>query len=160
MRASDSVASDTAQRELTITRVFDAPREVVFSAWTEAKQAAQWWGPQGFASISCDMDVRPGGAYRARMRSPEGKMHSRRGVYREVVAPERLVFTFAWEDTDGNLGHQTLVTVTFANRGGKTELTLHQALFETVEARDAHRRGWSSTLEHFAEYLASVAANR
>jgi uncharacterized protein YndB with AHSA1/START domain len=101
------------------------------------------------------MDVRPGGAYRACMRSPEGTRHCRRGVYREVVTPERLVFTFAWEDAHGDPGHEMVVTVTFADIGGKTTLTLHQAVFETVAARDDHRRGWISTIERFAEYLAA-----
>jgi uncharacterized protein YndB with AHSA1/START domain len=141
--------------ELTVTRVFDAPRETVFRAWTDPKQAALWWGPQGFTTISCEMDVRPGGAYRACMRSPEGTRHCRRGVYREVVTPERLVFTFAWEDANGNPGHEMVVTVTFAEIGGKTELSLHQAAFETAGARDAHHAGWSSCMERFAEYLAA-----
>src|SRR5437763_5514094 len=115
MRASDDGASSASGHELTVTRVFDAPREVVFAAWTDAEQAAQWWGPQGFTTISCDMDVRVGGAYRACMRSPEGTIHCRRGIYRELVPPERLVFTFAWEK-GGVEGHgpETVVTVTFA----------------------------------------------
>jgi uncharacterized protein YndB with AHSA1/START domain len=151
---------DTASRELVVTRVFDAPREVVFAAWTDAAQAAHWWGPLGFTTISCEMDVRPGGAYRACMRSPEGTRHCRRGVYREVVRPERLVFTLAWEDADGNPGHEMMITVTFADVAGRTRLTLHQTGFETVAARDDHRRGWSSCLERFAEYLAALPANR
>ena len=160
MRASDSAASDAGQRGLTITRTFDVPREVVFAAWTDAKQAAQWWGPQGFTTISCEMDVRVDGAYRACMRSLEGTRHCRRGTYREIVPPARLVFTYAWEDAAGDLGHETLVTVTFADAGrGKTRLTLHQALFETESARDAHQAGWTSCLERFAAYLAGAAAD-
>jgi uncharacterized protein YndB with AHSA1/START domain len=151
---------DTAARELVVTRVIDAPRDIVFSAWADPKQAAQWWGPQGFTTISCDMDVRPGGAYRACMRSPEGTRHCRHGIYREVVKPERLVFTFAWDDASGNPGRETLVTVTFADVGGRTRLTLHQAVFEIVTARDAHHSGWSSCLERFAEYLATVLSSR
>ncbi len=158
MGASDSVAAAARDRELTITRVFDAPRELVFRAWTDPAQAAHWWGPQGFTTISCEMDVRPGGAYRACMRSPEGTRHCRRGVYREVVAPERLVFTFAWEDANGP-GHEMVVTVTFAAIDSQTRLTLHQAVFETVAARDDHQRGWSSCLERFADYLATLPAH-
>jgi len=158
-RLAEYVAQMEAKKEgdveLTVTRVFDAPRETVFRAWTDPEQAALWWGPQGFTTISCEMDVRPGGAYRACMRSPEGTRHCRRGVYREVVTPERLVFTFAWEDAHGDPGHEMVVTVTFADIGGKTTLTLHQAVFETVAARDDHRRGWISTIERFAEYLAA-----
>ncbi len=145
-----------ADRELVVTRILDAPRERVFKAWTDPEQIARWWGPQGFTTTSLEMDIRPGGAYRACMRSPEGTLYRRRGVYREIVAPERIAFTFAWEDAAGDLGHETLVTVTFAEHGGKTLLTLHQATFDSVERCDDHRRGWASCLERFAEYLATA----
>jgi uncharacterized protein YndB with AHSA1/START domain len=157
MTASVRATAPTAGRELTITRVFDAPRALVFKAWTEADRAAQWWGPRGFTVISCQMDVRVGGAYRRCMRSPEGVVHCARGVYREVAAPERLAFTYAWEDADGRLGHETLVTVTFAEYDGKTRLTLHQAVFDSVESRNGHQVGWTSCLERFADYLAASA---
>jgi uncharacterized protein YndB with AHSA1/START domain len=157
MDARTSIAAETAERELVVTRILDAPRALVFQAWTEPDRAARWWGPQGFTTLYCDMDVRPGGTFRASMRSPAGTVHWRRGVYREVVEPERLVFTFAWEDAEGKPGLQTLVTVTFADLDGKTELTLRQGVFETVAARDDHRRGWTSTLARFAEYLANVS---
>src|SRR5207302_1394937 len=123
-------------------------------------RAAQWRGPRGFTTISCEMDVRVDGAYRACMRSLEGTRHCRRGTYREIVPPARLVFTYAWEDAAGDLGHETLVTVTFADAGrGKTRLTLHQALFETESARDAHQGGWKSCLERFADYLAGLSVS-
>jgi uncharacterized protein YndB with AHSA1/START domain len=150
-RSDDAAA--LAERELVVSRILDAPRRLVFQAWIEPEQAARWWGPQGFTTLSCEMDVRPGGAFRVGMRSPEGTDHWKRGVYREVVAPERLVFTYAWEDAAGKPGHETLVTVTFAEQGGKTKLTLHQAVFETVTSRDGHRTGWTSCLERFADYL-------
>src|SRR5215831_372530 len=143
-----------AERELLITRIFDAPRELVFRAWTEPERAVRWWGPQGFTTAHCEMDLRPGGTYRVCMRSPEGAEHWQRGVCREVVEPERLVFTFAWEDKEGRPGHETVVTVSFAEYGTKTRLTSHQAVFETVTARDLHKGGWSSALECLAEDLA------
>lgn len=143
----------TAERGLVVTRVFDAPRQLVFEAWTQPEHAARWWGPQGFTTISCEMDVRPGGVWRRCMRSPEGVEYRKRGVYREIVEPERLVFSYASEDTDGNCGHETVVTVTFADLGGKTRLTLHQAVFETVAECEGHQGGWTSSLERFAEYL-------
>ena len=87
--------------------MIDAPRALVFQAWTDPEQIARWWGPKGFITVDYDMDVRPGGAYRFRMRSPEGTDHRKRGVYREIVAPERIVFTFAWEEPDGSLGDET-----------------------------------------------------
>ncbi len=154
MDTRTSIDTEALERELVITRIFDAPRNVVFQAWTEPGRAARWWGPQGFVTTYCDMDVRPGGAFRVCMRSPEGVDHWKQGVYREVVEPERLVFTFAWEDAEGKPIRQTLVTVTFAEHGDKTALTLHQAVFETVALRDEHQRGWASTLQRFAEYLA------
>jgi uncharacterized protein YndB with AHSA1/START domain len=153
MGAGSSAATITGERELVVTRIIDAPRTLVFKAWTEPEQVARWWGPQGFVTTHCDMDIRPGGAFRCSMRSPAGTDHWTRGVYREIVEPERIVFTFAWEDADGNLGHELLTTVTFTDLGAQTRLTLHQAMFETVERRDDHRGGWTSCFERFAEYM-------
>ena len=153
---SASMQTMPSNRDLVITRVFDAPRDLVFRAWTEPDRAARWWGPQGFTTLSCEMDVRPCGAYRRCMRSPEGAVYCTRGVYRQIMPLERLVFTYAWEDAEGRPGHETLVTVTFAEHGGKTKLTLHQAMFDTVESRDAHQGGWTSCFERFAEYLAAA----
>lgn len=153
MAANSDATATSRERELVITRVLDAPRELVFKAWTDPAQVARWWGPQGFVTTSCEMDIRPGGAYRVGMRSPQGTLHVRCGVYREMVEPERIVFTYAWEDAAGTPGHETLVTVTFAEQGTKTKLTLHQAMFETVTSRDSHQAGWTSCLERFAEYL-------
>jgi uncharacterized protein YndB with AHSA1/START domain len=145
-----------AERDLVLTRIIDAPRELVFKAWTDPDQVARWWGPKGFTTIDYDMDIRPGGAYRLTMRSPEGTDHRKRGVYREIVAPERIEFTFAWAEPDGRLGHETLITVTFEAVDTKTKLTLHQRVFESVEWRDSHRTGWTSCLERFVEYIVAV----
>ncbi len=153
MAAKTDTAATSIERELVVTRILDAPRPLVFKAWTEPEQVARWWGPQGFVTTECEMDIRPGGAYRVGMRSPEGTHHVKRGIYREIVEPERIVFTYAWEDAEGKPGHETLVTVTFSEHGAKTKLTLHQAIFETVTARDSHQAGWTSCLERFAEYL-------
>jgi uncharacterized protein YndB with AHSA1/START domain len=145
-----------SETELVMTRVFDAPRELVFKAWTEPDRVAAWWGPKGCTTVSYDMDIRPGGTYRFCMRSPDGTDYWKQGVYREVVAPERLVFTFAWVNADGSLGLEMLVTVTFAAEGNKTRMMFRQGPFETVTKRDDHRRGWTSTFERFAEYLANA----
>jgi uncharacterized protein YndB with AHSA1/START domain len=155
MAVITSAAAVSAERELVLTRIFDAPRRLVFTAWTEPGRAALWWGPQGFTTISCEMDVRPGGAWRRCMRAPDGTEHRKRGVYREIVEPERLVFTYSTEDPEGRSGHETLVTVTFADLGAKTRVTLHQVAFESVAARDSHRDGWTSCLERFAQHLAN-----
>ena len=145
-------------RKLVIRRVVNAARPLVFAAWIDEKQAAQWWGPKGFTTVANETDVRVGGEWWRRMRSPEGVEHHSRGFYREIVAPERLVFTFSWEQ-GGVAGHgpETLVTLTFADLDGdRTELTLRQEVFETASARDAHYHGWSGCLDRFAEYLAAL----
>ena len=106
-------ANDAASRTLTIVRTFDAPRELIFKVWSQPEHVVRWWGPKGFTTPACQMDVRPGGSYRTVIRSPEGKEHVMRGNYREVVPPERLVMSFAWEDGEGRPGHETLVEVAF-----------------------------------------------
>jgi uncharacterized protein YndB with AHSA1/START domain len=156
MAARSSAATDPAERELVITRIFDAPRHLVFKAWTEPEHFRRWWGPKGFTNPVCEMDVRPGGAYRFCTRSPEGRDYWVHGVYREIVEPERLVFTYAVQDVAGKPGHQMLVTVSFSDHDGKTRLTMHQALFETVADRDDHVRGWNEVLDHLVEYLAAA----
>jgi uncharacterized protein YndB with AHSA1/START domain len=143
----------TADRELTITRMIDAPRPLVFKAWTDPEQIARWWGPKGFVTVDYEMDIRPGGVYRFRMRSPEGTDHRKRGVYHEIVEPERLVFSFAWEEPDGTLGHETLLTITLEDLGQKTRLTLRQGIFDTVATCKSHVGGWTSCLERFAQYM-------
>jgi uncharacterized protein YndB with AHSA1/START domain len=148
--------SVVADRELVVSRIIEAPRALVFKAWTDTAHVARWWGPRGFVTTFCDMDIRPGGAFRVCMRSPQGTDHWKRGVYREIIAPERIVFTFAWEDADGNPGHELLTTVTFAEHGDGTKLTLHQALFRTAEDCESHRTGWTSCLERFAEYVVNT----
>ena len=153
------MAADTdpaSGRELCITRIIDAPRALLFRLWTDPQHVARWWGPQGFTTIHCDMDIRVGGAFRFGMRSPHGSEHWKVGVYREIVEPERIVFTFSWEGPDGTPGHELQTTVTFADHGTKTKLRLHQAVFETMERCDDHRAGWTSCLERFAEYAATI----
>jgi uncharacterized protein YndB with AHSA1/START domain len=148
-------AEHIAEKTLILTRVFAAPRVLVFKAWVEPERAALWWGPQGFTTLSCRMDLRLGGAWRMQMRSPEGTIHTKRGIYREIEPPDRLVFTYAWEDADGLPDHETLVTLRFEDHGDKeTKLTLHQAVFESPTACWSHRDGWTSCLERFAAWLA------
>jgi uncharacterized protein YndB with AHSA1/START domain len=160
-----TMSAESAQPELTITRVLDAPRDLVFRVWTRPEHLVRWWGPSGFTLPQCKMDLRPGGAFHYIMRSgeegcsgshPPNTEHRLRGVFREIKPPERLVFTWAWEDENGQLGHETLVTVTMTEQGSKTKLTLHQAVFESVTSRDAHNSGWSESMLRLAAYVESL----
>ena len=113
------------RRELTLTRVFRAPRALVFQAWTDPKHLSQWWGPKGFTNPVCEEDARVGGALRIVMRAPDGAEYPMIGVFREVVAPERLVFTNSPVDAAGQPLMDGLTTVTFAEHEGGTKLTVH-----------------------------------
>jgi uncharacterized protein YndB with AHSA1/START domain len=157
MATRSSAATESAERELVITRVLDAPRSLVFALWTKREHLMRWWGPQGFTAPACEIDLRPGGAYRFHMRAPDGTDHWVQGVYHAIEAPERIVCTFTWSDGAGKpTSPETLLTVTFAELGAKTTLTVRQTKFESVTARDEHRTGWSSALECLAEYLATL----
>jgi uncharacterized protein YndB with AHSA1/START domain len=158
MAITADAASLSSERELVITRIFDAPRRLVFKMWTEPEHLVHWWGPRGFTTISARMDVRPGGGWSRSMRAPDGSIIRKHGVYREIVMPERLVLTYITDDLAGNPGGETLVTVTFVDLDGKTRLTLHQAGFESGAARKAHHAGWTSCLERLAEHLSANAA--
>src|SRR5688500_14001873 len=139
MAAKANARAAAEAHELVLTRVFDARRELVFKAWTEREYLMQWSAPHGFTVTESDGDLRPGGRYRAAMRSPEGNDYRLGGVYKEIVAPERLVFPHAWEDDTGKLGHATEVTVTLQDLGGKTKMTFRQTGFETASSRDSHQ---------------------
>jgi uncharacterized protein YndB with AHSA1/START domain len=163
-----SRAKKPAERELVITRVFDAPRELVFKAWTKAERLTRWWAPKGCTTPFCKIDLRVGGVFHYCIRLPEGRDIWRIGVYREIVEPERIVYTDAFSDAEGNpvppahyrmsSGHpaETLVTVTFAKHGGKTKLTLRHSILEAVEERKETQQGWTEMLDRLAEELTRV----
>ncbi|GAB4182336.1 MAG: SRPBCC domain-containing protein [Coleofasciculaceae cyanobacterium] len=156
MVAKDTETIATSERELTITRVFNAPRSLVFKVWTQPEHFSRWLGPKDFTTIGCQMNVQVGGMYRACIRSPEGNDHWMQGVYREITEPERLVFTFAWEDENNQPKHETLVTVTFEEHDNKTLMTFQQAIFESIESRDSHNTGWSECFDRLATYLTAL----
>jgi uncharacterized protein YndB with AHSA1/START domain len=158
MAAKSDLATEPADRVLVITRIFDAPRDLVFKCWTDPEHMAKWFGPKGFTSTVLKNDLRPSGAYRIHMRGPDGADHWTQGVFREIVPPERLVMVGSWADAEGNPTRpETVLTLIFDEVDGKTKLTLHNAIFESVTARDAHRGGWNSSLDRLAEYLATAA---
>jgi uncharacterized protein YndB with AHSA1/START domain len=128
------VVMATAEREIIMTRIFNAPRELVFKAWTDPQHVDNWWGPTGFQNETCEMDVRPGGVWRYVMHGPDGVDYDNKIVYAEVVQPERLVYTHGSSVEDDPAAFH--VTVTFDQQGDKTLLTM-RPLFATAAQRDA-----------------------
>jgi len=150
-----------AERELTITRVFDAPRALVFKAWTDATHLAQWWGPKGFTNPVCEIDARVGGALRIHMRAPDGSIYPMKGEIREILAPERLVFTNIAVDEAGNHIIEGLTTVTFAEAGGKTKMTLHTRGSAVAEKAVGYLQGmemgWTQSIDKLQAWVARGA---
>lgn len=133
--------------ELVISRTFDAPRALVWQAWTDPKHALSWWGPSHHPAIEVAWDARVGGRWRNCLRSTEtGDLLWHGGEFREVVKHERLVFTFAWEET-GERGMETLVTVTFVEAQDRTTMTLRQTPFQSSIEQAGHNEGWNSTFD-------------
>lgn len=147
-------------RELTLVRVYAAPRALVFKAFTDPAHLARWWGPHGFTTPVCEFDARPGGALCIHMRGPDGSVHVTWGEVREIVTPDRLVFAIALAESDGSIRLENLTTVTFAEHAGKTELTLHVRVVQATAAAVANlagmRAGWSQSLERLGELLAQL----
>lgn len=139
--------------EVVITRDIAAPRARVFAAWTDERLAARWWAPRDFTPLSCTIDLRPGGVWHRRMRAPDGTVVVKHGVYREIAAPERLVFTYMTEDADGAIDRETLVTVTFDDLGDRTRLTLRHTAFASDEARLDHQVGWTGCLDRCVAFF-------
>jgi len=139
------------KRELTIERVFNAPRELVFQAWSKPEHVAQWWGPRGFMLPTCEMEFRAGGRFRLVMRGPDGKDYAFQGAYLEIVEPQRIVFQGTIHDEPG---HQVWTTVTFAEEAGKTKLTVQQTYSFESDATRGAPEGWRQTLDRLGEYLA------
>lgn len=142
-----------------VTRELPARRDDVFSAWTQPDLFARWFTPPGNSSVSAELDVRPGGSYRITLQRTElvtGTSYIV-GEYLEVAPPERLVFTFGWEEPPPLAGIEALealdsrVTVQFRDRGASTEISITHERLDTEELRDFHRWGWETTLEQLAE---------
>jgi uncharacterized protein YndB with AHSA1/START domain len=155
-----NTATREKEHELVLTRLFDAPRELVWKVWTDPKHVARWWRPHGFTNPVCELDVRPGGALRIHMRGPDGTVYPMTGVYQEIVEPERLVFPSAALDGEGDPLFEVLTTVTFAEQGGKTKQILRARVIKsTAEAAPylaGMEVGWTQSLERLAQSLAKT----
>lgn len=165
--------TQTLSPEFVITRTFDAPRDLVWKAWTEPDRMRLWWGPKGFTVTTCKMDLRPGGSLHYCLRSPDGHEMWGRFIYREIVAPTRLVAVNSFSDADAGVTRhplsetwplELLSTFEFAAEGDRTTLTVRwlpinptaseQATFDG--AHDGMRQGWTGTMDQLAEYLAKA----
>jgi uncharacterized protein YndB with AHSA1/START domain len=150
--------STTTDREIVTTRLIDAPRALVFQAWTDPKHIAQWFGPDGFVTTTHAMDVRPGGVWRFTMRGPDGKDWPNVVTYEQVIAPERLVYLHG-DDKEPDMFHNT---VTFDDQDGKTALTM-RAVFKTAAAREFVVRergaieGGQQTIARLEQYVRTMA---
>src|ERR671919_13844 len=143
-----------SDKEIAMSRVFDAPRDLVFEAHTSCEHLSNWWGPRKYEIVSCEIDFRPGGAWRIVHRGPDGEEYGFRGEYREIVPPERIVWTFEFEGMPGQVTEETM---TLEEHDGKTTFTT-KSVFDSVEARDGMlesgmESGAAETMDRLDEYL-------
>jgi uncharacterized protein YndB with AHSA1/START domain len=152
----------TSGRELRIERTFDAPRDLVWKAWTEADRLKQWWGPRSYPTTYCTVDLRVGGVWHYCMTGPEGQESWGKATYQEIVPPERLVFLDQFSDKDGNAAPgmpETTIKMEFVERDGKTVVT---ATAEYASIEDLEKlvgmgmiEGMTETWDRLEEYLAA-----
>lgn len=143
-----------AKDKLTLTRIFAAPRALVWAAWTEAKHLSQWSAPRGFTIPVNQGNLKPGGKWRACMVTPDGVKLWLGGVYQKIVPNKLLSFTHAWEGEEG--APETLVTVRFSDHPRGTKLVFTQTGFGSPQSRDGHAGGWKECFERLTEHLATL----
>ena len=163
MPARNSLDLDQDPRSIVGTRIFDAPRELVFEAWTDPKHLAQWWGPDGFTTTTSAFDMRPGGVWRFVMHGPDGRDYENRVTFDEIVRPERIVYHHGGGDDVEPVQFRT--TVIFEDLGGKTKLTW-RGEFPSAAARDRVIRDYGAdkglvqTMSRLGDYVASLSSRR
>jgi len=151
--AGTTKGSNASGPELVISRVFDAPRALVFKVWTDPKHLEQWWGPRGFTTKIVELDLRVGGAFHYVMHGPDGNDYPFSGTYVEIVEPHRLVID---GKIHGDLGQDVWTEIVFAEHEGKTKVTVRQVFsFESAATRGAPI-GWNQQLDRLTEYLANL----
>jgi uncharacterized protein YndB with AHSA1/START domain len=173
---SNAAPSAAACREFVITRTFDAPRELVWRAFTEAEHLKHWWGPKGFKMLSCKLDLRPGGIFHYGMQAPDGSVMWGKWVFREIVAPERLTIVISFSDENAGITRhpgapvwpaEMLGTTTFTAQGRKTLLTTRTIAFNATEDErkafeagfEGMKQGFTGTFDQFEAYLGTLAGN-
>ena len=146
-------AANAADLRLVLERVFDAPRHLVFEAWTKPEHLVNWCAPEGFAIPESKGDFREGGEWYSLLIAPDGEKYPVSGVYIEIVPDQFLVMSHGWIEDNGTRPHETVLKVRFADEGKKTKITLEQSIFKSVESRDGHVGGWSSALNRLEQLL-------
>jgi uncharacterized protein YndB with AHSA1/START domain len=161
MTTINATADARPEKTVKIVRIFDAPRALVWKAWTDPKQLAQWWGPKSFTNPVCELDLRIGGAIRIDMRGPNGTVYPMAGTFREIIPPERLVFMAEARDHDGNVLLESLTTVSFEEQAGKTKLTVHAHAVglapiapQMLAGMDA---GWTQSIERLQALVSGAS---
>jgi uncharacterized protein YndB with AHSA1/START domain len=143
--------------DLTITRTFNGPRDLVYELFTEPKHVVKWMGPRDFEARSFTQEARVGGKWRGMLQPLKGGRDLwQGGTFLEIDPPSRVSYTFAWDDENGNPGEETVVTLDFEAQGNSTKLTFHQTGFTSEGDRDGHYGGWSETFDKLEEYLSAV----
>ncbi|MBI4666455.1 MAG: SRPBCC domain-containing protein [Nitrospinae bacterium] len=165
MASTTAILSPVRGRELVITRILDAPRDLVFKAWTDRERLLRWWAPKGFTTPSVSVDLRPGGSFNYCMRSPEGRDFWGKGQYQEIIKPLLIIYMDSFTDEKGNtvpasyygmnpdFPQETLVTVRFIEEPGKTRLTLRHTVIGAAEELEAMRQGWNEMLDRLEELV-------
>lgn len=155
---AEPVSEDAVRLE--IVRIFNAPRALVYEAWTTPGHLKEWSAPEGFTIPEARTDFREGGTYFAHMRSPGGEDHRVQGRYLEIIEGKRIVMTHAWLDGACQAGPETTITVTFEDIGNTTRMTFRQDGFASIAARDGHEQGWSSCFDLLAILLEKLRGGR
>ncbi|MBB3132719.1 uncharacterized protein YndB with AHSA1/START domain [Rhizobium pisi] len=157
MNVTSEAKASGLSREILLVRDIDAPRDLVFSLWTEPKHLLHWWGPHNCSAPSVSVDLREGGAWRHCILGADGKEYWSRGTYLEISPPERLVFTFAWENEDGKSGHEMHVTIELAESGEGTRLVFRKRELPSDTEFKLQSEGWVEALEKVAAYAEAQA---
>jgi uncharacterized protein YndB with AHSA1/START domain len=155
--------------ELFITRIFNAPRELIFNIWTDPNHVVHWWGPLGFTAPFCNADIQKGGSFLYCMQSPEGKQYWSKGIYHEIIISKKIVSTMYFSDKKGNIVEPTqygfgpefpsemLDIVTFEDHdGNKTKFTLHRNTPILISKHYMMDQGWNQSLDRFEQYLEKI----
>ena len=157
MAERNSAAQTAEDLELVINRVFDAPRELLWKAWTDPEMMKVWSAPRGFTIPRSEGELKVNGTWHATMVKPDGEELSLGGRYLEIVEPERLVFTHVWMDENGNpTSSDSTCTVTLTARGNKTEMNFRQTGFDSEGSRDGHNEGWNECFDKLDEMLSAA----